>query len=98
MRKGRIRRWLSFLLSGLMAISALTPAMASAQPLAVPLTKTTLSVTGQPLHLQGFAVDTENSSMYWSFTETLVKTDLDGNKIKQVSHCGKNQPEHAARG
>ncbi len=88
MRKNRIRKWLSVLLSGMMAISALTPVAASAQTPATTPTKTTLSVTGQPLHLQGIAVDTENSNMYWSFTETLVKTDLNGNKIKQVEITG----------
>ena len=86
MRKNRIRKWLSVLLSGMMAISALTPVAASAQTPATTPTKTTLSVTGQPLHLQGIAVDTENSNMYWSFTETLVKTDLNGNKTVSYTH------------
>ncbi|MEM9644563.1 MAG: CIA30 family protein [Planctomycetota bacterium] len=35
-----------------------------------------------PRHLQGIAVDDE--AIYWSFTTTLVKTDLKGSVIKQV--------------
>jgi hypothetical protein len=33
-------------------------------------------------HLQGICVDRE--AIYWSFTTTLVKTDLDGNLLKKV--------------
>jgi hypothetical protein len=33
-------------------------------------------------HLQGICVDGE--AIYWSFTTTLVKTDLNGNLLKQV--------------
>ncbi len=36
-------------------------------------------------HMQGFAVDTQNSCMYWSYTHTLIKTDLNGFKVNQVS-------------
>jgi hypothetical protein len=35
-----------------------------------------------PHHLQGICVDGE--AIYWSFTTTLVKTDLDGNLLKKV--------------
>ncbi len=35
-----------------------------------------------PHHLQGIAVDGE--AIYWSFTTTLVKTDLDGKLLKKV--------------
>jgi hypothetical protein len=33
-------------------------------------------------HLQGICVD--DKAIYWSFTTTLVKTDLDGKRIKQI--------------
>ena len=46
--------------------------------------KTKLEAEG-PQHMQGFAVDLENSHMYWSFTTSLVKTDLEGTKIKEIS-------------
>jgi hypothetical protein len=36
-------------------------------------------------HMQGFAVDTQHSYMYWSYTQTLIKTDLQGFKVKKVS-------------
>ena len=42
-----------------------------------------------PHHLQGVCVD--DRAVYWSFTTTLVKTDLDGrllNKIPVVNHHG----------
>lgn len=84
MRKHRARKWLAAMLSGVLALSSWTPMTVSAkEPDFVPV-KTTLSVTGQPLHLQGFAADKESGRMYWSFTETLVKTDLEGNKLGQV--------------
>lgn len=35
-------------------------------------------------HVQGIAVDTANEHMYFSFTQMLVKTDLDGNVIGTV--------------
>jgi hypothetical protein len=35
-------------------------------------------------HVQGVAVDAEDGYMYWSFTQMLVKTDLDGNVIGTV--------------
>jgi hypothetical protein len=35
-------------------------------------------------HLQGFALDHKQGFMYWSFTQMLVKTDLDGNVIGTV--------------
>ena len=84
MKKHRVRKWLAAMLSGVLALSSWTPLAVSAkEPDFVPV-KTTLSVTGQPLHLQGFAVDKESDRMYWSFTETLVKTDLEGSKLGQV--------------
>ncbi len=36
-------------------------------------------------HVQGVALDTEHGHMYWSFTQMLVKTDLDGNVLGTVS-------------
>ncbi|RMI43603.1 hypothetical protein [Streptomyces triticirhizae] len=35
-------------------------------------------------HVQGVVVDQENGFVYWSFTQMLVKTDLDGNVIGTV--------------
>ncbi|GAA2129980.1 hypothetical protein [Streptomyces synnematoformans] len=35
-------------------------------------------------HVQGVTVDTERGLVYWSFTQMLVKTDLDGNVIGTV--------------
>jgi hypothetical protein len=35
-------------------------------------------------HVQGVAVDTRNGFVYWSFTQRLVKTDLQGNVIGTV--------------
>ncbi|MFW6692413.1 hypothetical protein [Streptomyces sp. MAR4 CNX-425] len=35
-------------------------------------------------HVQGVTVDTERGYVYWSFTQMLVKTDLDGNVIGTV--------------
>lgn len=35
-------------------------------------------------HVQGVTVDTERGHVYWSFTQMLVKTDLDGNVIGTV--------------
>ncbi|WP_425336600.1 hypothetical protein [Streptomyces profundus] len=35
-------------------------------------------------HVQGVVVDTENDLVYWSFTQMLVKTDLEGNVIGTV--------------
>lgn len=35
-------------------------------------------------HVQGVAIDTRNGYVYWSFTQMLVKTDLDGNVIGTV--------------
>lgn len=36
-------------------------------------------------HVQGIAIDKKNKHMYFSYTDTLVKTDLDGNVIGTVS-------------
>ena len=36
-------------------------------------------------HVQGVAVDREGGYIYWSFTQALVKTDLDGNLIGTVT-------------
>jgi hypothetical protein len=35
-------------------------------------------------HVQGVAVDTRNGFVYWSFTQRLIKTDLQGNVIGTV--------------
>ncbi len=35
-------------------------------------------------HVQGVTVDTENGFVYWSFTQALVKTDLDGTVLGTV--------------
>jgi hypothetical protein len=35
-------------------------------------------------HVQGVAIDTEDGYMYWSFTQSLVKTDLEGNVVGTV--------------
>lgn len=35
-------------------------------------------------HVQGVALDAENEEMYWSFTQMLVKTDLNGNVLGTV--------------
>ena len=42
-----------------------------------------ISVKGQKLHFQGFAVDTRKEHIYWSFTDCLVKTCMDGRIIRQ---------------
>ncbi len=36
-------------------------------------------------HVQGVAIDAERGYMYWSFTQMLVKTDLDGNVVGTVT-------------
>lgn len=36
-------------------------------------------------HVQGVAIDREDGYMYWSFTQMLIKTDLEGNVIGTVS-------------
>ena len=84
MKKHRVRKWLAAMLSGVLALSSWTPMAVSAKEPEFTPAKTTLSVTGQPMHLQGFDVDRESGRMYWSFTETLVKTDLEGNQLGQV--------------
>jgi hypothetical protein len=43
-----------------------------------------------PMHLQGISTD-KNNSIYWSFTNEMVRTDLKGkvlNRIKVLSHHG----------
>lgn len=84
MKKHRARKWLAAMLSGVLALSSWTSMAVSAKEPEFTPAKTTLSVTGQPMHLQGFDVDRESGRMYWSFTETLVKTDLEGNQLGQV--------------
>ena len=39
-------------------------------------------------HVQGIAVDKEKGYMYFSFTTTFVKTDMEGNVIGSVKGLG----------
>lgn len=43
-------------------------------------------VTGGNFHVQGIAIDRTRRCMYFSFTTSLVKTDLKGNVIGSVEH------------
>ena len=43
-------------------------------------------VTGDNFHVQGIAIDRTRRCMYFSFTTSLVKTDLKGNVIGSVEH------------
>lgn len=43
-----------------------------------------ISVLNQNYHLQGFSCDDEKRYMYWSFTDSLVKTNIEGTMISQV--------------
>ena len=46
-----------------------------------------ISVLNQNCHLQGFSTDNEKKYIYWSFTDSLVKTNIAGTMISQV-HIG----------
>lgn len=63
-------------------VIALNPAAASESPSTYPLTID--SGSWDAGHIQGIAIDEENGYIYHSFTEMLVKTDLDGNVIGTV--------------
>lgn len=44
-----------------------------------------IGISGLNQHMQGFTVDPTNKYMYWSFTDTLVKTDMNGKLLGKVS-------------
>ena len=47
-----------------------------------------LEVLHQHCHMQGFSADKENSLMYWSFTDSVVKTNFDSMMIAQCHVSG----------
>ena len=47
-----------------------------------------ISVLNQNYHLQGFSSDKERNYMHWSFTDSLVKTNINGTMIAQVHISG----------
>ncbi len=47
--------------------------------------KNPLFVHGQRFHMQGFAADLQAQVMYWSFTDTVIKTDLRNNILAQAT-------------
>ena len=44
-----------------------------------------IGISGLNLHMQGFTVDATEQCVYWSFTDTIVKTDMGGNLLGKVS-------------
>lgn len=84
---GRIMRRILRMLVAAFAVSTLavtTPAAASPP---VDMEQMPLHIYGgawPTSHVQGVAIDTRNGYMYWSFTQTLVKTDLEGNVVGTV--------------
>ena len=43
-----------------------------------------IGISGLNLHMQGFTVDATEQCVYWSFTDTIVKTDMGGNLLANV--------------
>ncbi len=87
MLKRTCKRVIAIILSVLIFIVGL-PVSASAAEATQTEFKAKLSVLGKDLHLQGYAVDQAKQYMYWSFTNYLVKTDMNGNVIKAVNVPG----------
>ena len=50
--------------------------------------KNTIAIKDFQMHMQGFAVDEAKRVMYFSCTNTLIKTDLEGNELKRVEVFG----------
>ncbi len=50
--------------------------------------KNTIGIKEFPMHMQGFATDLEKGVMYFSCTNILIKTDLDGNELKRAEVFG----------
>ncbi|GAA2669021.1 hypothetical protein GCM10010400_32530 [Streptomyces aculeolatus] len=67
-------------------IAATAPAEASpaAKPLPTDLPTHIKGGAWPTSHVQGVTVDTERGYVYWSFTQMLVKTDLEGNVVGTV--------------
>jgi hypothetical protein len=81
-----MRKFVAALVGAAMLMAAVGAAAASAAP-AVDMREAPLHVYGgawPTSHVQGVAIDTRNGYMYWSFTQMLVKTDLDGNVVGTV--------------
>ncbi len=45
--------------------------------------KNTIAIKDFPCHMQGFAVNFDGGEMYFSCTDWLIKTDLEGNELKR---------------
>jgi hypothetical protein len=78
------------LLRALIAVLAVSVAASAAPAAAAPpvdMEEMPLHIYGgawPTSHVQGVAIDTKNGYMYWSFTQMLVKTDLEGNVVGTV--------------
>jgi hypothetical protein len=80
-RKARLTLLAALALTGL-AVTA--PALANEQRAETGLPAHIYGGAWPTSHVQGVAVDTENGFVYWSFTQTLVKTDLSGHVLGTV--------------
>ena len=45
--------------------------------------KNAIHIKDFPCHMQGFATDLEKGVMYFSCTDYIIKTDLEGNELKR---------------
>ena len=50
--------------------------------------KNAIHIKDFPCHMQGFATDLEKGVMYFSCTDYIIKTDLEGNELKRVRVFG----------
>lgn len=75
----------TFVAAVVAAFAILAAPAAAAEP--VDVSKLPLRIHGgawPTSHVQGVAIDTRNGYVYWSFTQMLVKTDLQGNVVGTV--------------